>query len=126
MLLNMLQTGSSVGMATLEQGMAEAVKRGLVTYENGLSRVNSQTGFRSLMGMNDGDARPAQTAQRAAAPAPSAAPARPAQTPAPAISSAKTTAPIPGGMMAPPSAAQPAKSDGFEEFRRSLTTKLKP
>ena len=41
MLLNMLQTGTKDGMQTLEQGMAEGVKKGLITFDAGIMRVNN-------------------------------------------------------------------------------------
>jgi twitching motility protein PilT len=66
MLANLLQTGSSTGMQTLEQGMADAVKRGIITVEAALARVNSPSYFKTLLGIADG--APAPGAPAAAAP----------------------------------------------------------
>jgi twitching motility protein PilT len=49
MLLNMLQTGTKDGMQTLEQGMAEGVKKGLITFDAGIMRVNNPNFFRTLL-----------------------------------------------------------------------------
>jgi twitching motility protein PilT len=105
MLLNMLQTGSSHGMQTLEQGMTEAVKKGIITFESGVSRVNNPQFFRSLLGVAEG----------------SAPPSRPAATP-PAASSPRPAAPA-GAPQRPP-APLPGPVDDFEDFRRSLAAKL--
>jgi twitching motility protein PilT len=98
MLLNALQTGSKDGMQTLEQGMVEAVKKGLIAADIAAARVNNPTFFRTLLG---GDAA------RAAAPAP-------APTPAPAA--AQPT---------PPPAMPNNKFDDIEAFRKSMAQRGK-
>ncbi|MBL8693477.1 MAG: type IV pilus twitching motility protein PilT [Planctomycetes bacterium] len=97
MLLNQLQTGSSQGMITLEQSMAEAVKKGQISFEAGLARVNSPSLFCQLCGK---DAPPA-----VGAPAPPTAPA--------------------AAVAAPPPAA-PTRVDDFESFRKAATQKSRP
>lgn len=78
MLSNQLQTGLSLGMSTLEQAMADAVKKGLITFESGLSRVNNPTYYKMLLNVTDGGGASAPSGA-ASQPSPQAAmPQRPA------------------------------------------------
>lgn len=120
MIANLLQTGLSLGMQSLEQGMCEAVKKGIITFEAGLQRVNSVSFYKMLLGMSDKDTAP--PAQAAAAQTNNShangnhtnnahASHSPAPNPQPAI----PTPPARSGD-APPA----ARFDDFESFRKAI------
>ncbi|MFN0206784.1 MAG: type IV pilus twitching motility protein PilT [Planctomycetota bacterium] len=107
MIGNLLQTGGTTGMQTLEQGMAEAVRKGIITFENALLRVNSPSYFKTILGVADGGTPNVNVP--AAAPAPPVTSASPTPAPRPAIPTNQNPAD------APPA----ARFDDFEAFRKS-------
>jgi len=67
-LTSLIQTGTKQGMMTLDQSLASLVKRGIVTYEEALSKAKDIKEFNALLGIDQPQAqRPAASQTMAGA-----------------------------------------------------------